>query len=470
MMDTIGPLCLHPDNPHYFLYKGKAMALITSAEHYGAVINGAFDYITYLQTLKAAGMNYTRIFAGTYFEIPGAFNIQHNTLAPSPDDRTLPWTTILDPTQGLIRYDLIRWNDTYFNRLHDFMKLADTLDIIVEVTLFSSIYSEDTWSLLPGNPKNNINIDHPISKIQAHTLDNGELLIHQENFVRKLVEELNEYDHFFFEIQNEPWSDHPTTVLNTVNKEDLLVDEWQQRVDYARESALAWQEKMASIIANAEEDLPKKHLIAQNYANFKVSIPEVSSNISILNFHYAWPEAVTWNYNYDKVIGYDESGFAGSSDKVYRRHAWQFMLSGGGLFNNLDYSFYVGEEEGKGSNDAPGGGSVELRFQLKVLSEFLHEFDLASLVPNNDLVIRSPGLQTFTMSDNAGTHAIYVRSHGVDSSYIDIQVHVSEYAVQFLDPTTGKQSDALKMASEKGILEVPVRISDSELALKITPF
>lgn len=39
------PLRLHPDNPHYFVYQGRPTVLITSGEHYGAVLNLAFDYI-----------------------------------------------------------------------------------------------------------------------------------------------------------------------------------------------------------------------------------------------------------------------------------------------------------------------------------------------------------------------------------------------------------------------------------------
>src|SRR5262245_31400099 len=33
------PLSLHPDNPHYFLFRSKLVVLITSGEHYGAVLN-----------------------------------------------------------------------------------------------------------------------------------------------------------------------------------------------------------------------------------------------------------------------------------------------------------------------------------------------------------------------------------------------------------------------------------------------
>ena len=37
------PIRAHPDNPHYYLFRGRPTVLITSAEHYGAVINRAFD-------------------------------------------------------------------------------------------------------------------------------------------------------------------------------------------------------------------------------------------------------------------------------------------------------------------------------------------------------------------------------------------------------------------------------------------
>ena len=70
--DRQQPITLHSDNPHYFEYRGKPVVLITSAEHYGAVINLDFDFRKYLDTLVADGMNYTRVFSGAYVEPQGA--------------------------------------------------------------------------------------------------------------------------------------------------------------------------------------------------------------------------------------------------------------------------------------------------------------------------------------------------------------------------------------------------------------
>ncbi|MDQ2775493.1 MAG: hypothetical protein M3Y57_11350 [Acidobacteriota bacterium] len=39
------PLSLDSRNPHYFEYQHKPTVLVTSGEHYGAVINQNFDYV-----------------------------------------------------------------------------------------------------------------------------------------------------------------------------------------------------------------------------------------------------------------------------------------------------------------------------------------------------------------------------------------------------------------------------------------
>ncbi len=48
------PLALHPENPRYFLFRGKPTVLVTSGEHYGAVLNLDFDYVRYLDALATA--------------------------------------------------------------------------------------------------------------------------------------------------------------------------------------------------------------------------------------------------------------------------------------------------------------------------------------------------------------------------------------------------------------------------------
>ena len=83
------PIKVHPGNPHYYLFDGKPTILITSAEHYGGVVNKDFDYVAYFDALKAYGMNYTRIYPGFLFEPMGKF-MKGNTLGAKPSSLNLP--------------------------------------------------------------------------------------------------------------------------------------------------------------------------------------------------------------------------------------------------------------------------------------------------------------------------------------------------------------------------------------------
>ena len=56
------PIALHPENPHYFIYHGKPTILITSGEHYGAVLNLDFDYLPYLDELKSRIKSYAYVY------------------------------------------------------------------------------------------------------------------------------------------------------------------------------------------------------------------------------------------------------------------------------------------------------------------------------------------------------------------------------------------------------------------------
>jgi hypothetical protein len=170
------PLRLHPTNPHYFEYHGKPILLVTSGEHYGAVLNRDFDYRRYLDTLAKDGLNLTRLFIGTYHEVPGtSFSIPRNTLAPRPEAFLAPWART---TGG--KFDLNQWDQAYFDRLTAFVSEAEKRGIIVEVTLFSAHYQEQHWKLSPFNPSNNVNAADPIDWHNLHTLNNGNILRRQE--------------------------------------------------------------------------------------------------------------------------------------------------------------------------------------------------------------------------------------------------------------------------------------------------
>jgi len=446
------PFALHPENSRYFLYKNKPTVLITSAEHYGAVLNQDFDIELYLETLHNEGMNYTRIFAGSYVEIPGSFNIGNNTLAPAVGSFIAPWKRVEETGlyHGEKKFDLNEWNPTYFDRLHRFVSVAEKYDIIVELTFFCSTYQDASWERNPFNPGNNINdISSDLNRKKSNMLENGNLTGFQKRMVEKIVTELNEYDNIFYEIQNEPWSDDPQKVMRTLRTLNPNPDQgkWFKWAERASDASLKWQSEMAQMVVDTEKKLPKKHLIAQNYTNFKHSVLNVDPNIDIINFHYAWPEAVWMNYGWKRPVVFDESGFAGTSDTTYLRQAWQFMLAGGAGFNNLDYSFFVGKEDGTGINDAPGGGSTNLREQLTVLHNFINTFDFVKMKPDLKIVTHSPGVQFQAISQPGKQYGIIFT--GVEDEWVKLTLPKGKYDFQFISPFTGKKLKSGFFTQEK---------------------
>jgi hypothetical protein len=464
------PLRVHPENPHIFQYKNRPYIIIGSGEHYGALMNRKFDYKTYLKTLQNDGVHHTRLFMGAYFEVgDSVFGIKRNTLAPSHDVRVLPW--LLDEKTG--KYDLKTFNEVYFNRLTAFMQEAQERDVIVEICLFSSYYWKGFWKLSPFYPKNNSNSTVCDDYQKANTFDNGNLMKFQKSYVRELVRVLNGFDNFYFEIQNEPWSDRPDS-LGVLNPQILPLDmnslgnHWKNRIDLADETSIAWQQEVANWIQKAEEDLPKKHLISQNIGNFGFPAPAPIKGVSIMNFHYASPDAVRWNYGKNKVIGFNETGFAGDSNATYRAQAWEFILAGGALFSHLDYSFSPEKPDGTDKYNAPGGGGTVLRRQFAVLNNFLMGFDILKLRPDHEVTNASIGtVRISALSEKGKQYALYMRGKSKSFS-LQLELPAGNYRVDWVDVITGKRlsaSDFTHLGGSK-MLPYPEFLEDVAVSIR----
>lgn len=410
------PLRLHPGNPHYFLFRGKPTVLITSGEHYGAVLNRAFDFRKYLDTLAGDSLNLTRVFTGLYREAPGeSFGIARNTLAPEERDFVQPFRRT-----GPQKYDLSQWNEEYFSRWRDFVSYAGQRQVAVEVTLFTTYYNNKHWSMSPLNAANNAQGIGKVRSDEVLTLKEQALVEVQERFVRKLVTELRDFDNVYYEICNEPYF-HGVT------------EEWQRRI--------------ARAIADTEAGWPERHLISRNIANGEAEVRDPDPVLSIFNFHYARPPgSVAMNYTLNKPIGMNETGFDGTADAPYRIQAWDFLLAGGALYNNLDYSFTVQHEDGTFiyPGTQPGGGSVRLRRQLRTLRQFMDAVPFTTMKPDEILLKdASTEVSARALSDGKGVWALYIHGGKVLVGYSP------QYAVY-----SKKRTDALHFDLPAGNYEV----------------
>jgi hypothetical protein len=457
-------LRLHPANPHYFEFRGKPAVFITSAEHYGAVLNLDFDYKRYLKTLAADRLNMTRTFSGAYREVPGSFNISDNTLAPKPDRFIAPWPRTQTPgaADGLGKFDLQRWNEAYFARLKDFVREAGRHGIVVELTLFCPFYEDQMWDVSPMNARNNVNGVGDVPRKEVYAIKDAALQHVQDALASKIVLELRDFDNVMLEICNEPYA------LNLVPSE--------------------WERHMAGVIAETQASFPagRRHLVSQNIANGSRKVADPDPRVSVFNFHYSRPpDSVALNWDLKRPIGCNETGFDGQADATYRVQGWEFIMAGGALYNNLDYSFTTGREDGTYVYPArqPGGGSVALRRQLGVLRDFMDSIGFVRLAPARD-VVRSgvpDGASSWTLAAASKMYAIYLHHGSVQkgrgaryavdstprSAELGLDLAAGDYRAEWIDTKTGKVTKQERFSHQGGARTLASPQYTEDIALRV---
>jgi hypothetical protein len=438
------PIALHPSNPRYFVCAGQPTVLITSGEHYGAVLNSDFDFIPYLDELQARGFNLTRTFTGVYMEDAGSFKIRNNTLAPAEGRLICPWARTAEPgyAKGGSKFDLDRWDEAYFGRLKTFCRETGKRGIIVELVLFCPYYEDRMWEISPLNPANNVNGTPDVPRTEVLTLKHPELLAIQDAMTRKIVGELLDVPNLHYEICNEPYFGGVT---------------------------LEWQAHIANVIAETEAGLQHKHLIAQNIANGSAEVAQPNPLVSIFNFHYANPpDAVKANWSLNRPIAFDETGFKGSEDLPYRTDAWEFMLAGGAVYDNLDYSFTCEHADGTADISAPGGGGPQLRTQLAALKRFIEGFDFIRMAPHDDTIVGGvpEGAVARCLAEPGKQYAVYVK--GGTRADLLLDVPPGKWRIEWLDPRSG-DSEGMHVVKHPGgelAAKSPAYVDDIALSLR----
>jgi hypothetical protein len=309
--------------------------LLTSDQHYGAVINADFNYPAFLDKLASAHANFTRIYPGAYIEPENVYH-QGNVLGPPPGRVILPWNRTHvsggHPALGGVQYDLDSWNGAYFERLGDFCAKAQERDIIIEICFFNGMY-DDRWDIQAMYHANNVQGIGTCSWDLVQSLSDPALAAYQENYVAEITKRLNAFDNIIFHLADEPWMGRqPASVFGP------------------------WLHRMIDACYKAEMDLPKKHLIGQtvdwrmrdNQADFSDD-----PRIQFIDIEYArGRDDLEKEYSHNKPVVYIETVFApheyyGDRIAATRVEAWEFMLGGCAGFMQLSALYRCGCEAGQ---------------------------------------------------------------------------------------------------------------------------
>ena len=495
------PIQLHPDNPRYFLYKGKPLVLITATEHYGAVINRNFDYIAYLDDAAQKRQTLSRCFL-LFRELqvfdPAAHEKPmnpHSPCKPLPGEYVSPFLRSGPgyATDGYPKFDLDRWNPEFFERLHGFLTAAQERDVIIELTLFSSTYHDAVWGLNPLNIQNNINGVGDIPWQNYVSRRDAALFERQMAYVSKVVQEVNRYDNIYFEVCNEPF----TTQAGLLPQTDFAT---QPEVD-------AWQQAIRDQIRAAEADLSQKHLIFQvPVENWRTdtALEQILGEASVdaVNVHdyqqltykntilaplsrfmqrdlrlariqHLW----TTVHETGKPFVFDEDNSATSAlDEqawtVHRKRAWATVCSGG-HYNMIDFSIQVGGQE-----TGTPASQAAIRSWMKNLSAFIHEVDFVRMMPLPDFASETPAATiAIALGCPGQAYVIYVAdAREVDDGTLGQPCHgrlaftlpAGRYTARLYSPADDSLAEPLR--SRPLQVGADLTLSGGETAIDLEPF
>jgi len=451
-------------NPHYFQYKGKEILLITSAEHYGAVISKKFDYVKYFDALAEYGLNYTRIYPGALIEPEGMW-LPEDNLAPGRN-LIAPWAR--SDVDGYIaggnKFDLNKWDLEYFVRLRDFLKEANKRDIIVEICFFNC-QPASCWKYSPLYKDANIQGIGTCDNVAFQTLDDEPLVREQLKYIEKIIIETNEFDNVIYE-----FVDEPTLALTPSHK------------------VYQWISKMIDTAVEAEEKLPKKHMLAQQLEIGVDFAPDdrvaliVTQYILLSSRQIGGVPALANCYCYNKPIELNETAYVPSwydreHTAISRLESWEFMVGGGAGFNQLNGYFVTSNPAGE------NGNNHRIMRGFKNLRAFLESFDYVRMTRDNTTLRSiSIGSNVNMISEKGKQYAIYIHhsfpngggmgtfyepSYGEYAPKITLRLEKGDYTVTFIEPETLNVLKEEKISSGGEDTELVCPAHTLDLAVKI---
>ena len=468
-----GPLGVSAANPHYLEYRGRPLLLISSAEHYGAVINQDFDFVPYLAELERAGLNQTRLWTGFYVEDPKAFNITNNTLAPATGRYIAPWARSDQPgyANGGNKFDLSRWDDAFFARLRNYLAEAERRGVMVEIVLFCPFYQDSMWELSPLNPRNNVNgLGAGLTRQSAYDLGRLDpaVVSFMDTYVRKIVTEVNRFDNLYFELVNEPYS-----------FDDIVPDRFQRHVA----DLIVSIEKHAAEAAPHRAEHRERHQEDRQSASGRVDL-QLSLRLAAGRRRQSTTRSAKSSETMRRDFG---------DRRICRTGSRRGTSSSPAAASSRTSTTPTRPQHPAGTwmplpPNQPGGGGPEFRRQMRILADFMNGFAFVRMAPRADVVSigDAADLTARALVEDGQQYAIYVsyadtgRGKGVDpmraratttlpERRVDVAVTLppGRYDATWVSPLSGQPvaRESVDHAGGTRTLRSPAFIAD--VALKI---
>jgi len=415
-----GPLRVHPDNPRYFTDDSGRAIYLTGSHNWANLVDigptdppPRFDFNKYLNWMQKLNHNFIRMWTWE----PVTWNTKANrenklhTAAPQPWARTGPGRAL----DGKPKFDLKSFNPEYFSRLRRRISAARDRGIYVSVMLFEGWamqFSSGAWQGHPFHPQNNINgIDGDQNKdgkgLEIYTLINPAITALQEEYVRKVINTVNDLDNVLYEISNE---NHPPSTK--------------------------WQYHMIRYIKNYEKSKPKQHPVGMTFQY------RGGKNKTLFNSPADWispnPEG---GYRDNPPAADGRKVVLNDTDHLWgiggnQAWVWKSFLRG---YNPLFMDPYDGVVLGKHFD--PKWDPI--RRSLGYTRSYAEKMNLAKMVPRNDLASTK-----YCLANPGGEYLVYKPQS--DKPSVTVKLTAGTYKYEWFNPGSGRVTSTGTIKAKPG--------------------
>ena len=411
---TNGPLRVDRANPRYFCDRDNKIVFLTGSHTWSSLQDYSYaaapspplmDFKTYLAFLTAHNHNFFRLWTWESSLNPTARQ-SATSYDPLPYERVGPGAA----SDGQPKFDITRFNQAYFDRLRARAQAAQQVGIYVSVMLFQGFSIEgkgniggDPWNGHPFNPRNNVNGFDGGGHTNVHTRSNTTLTAHQEAYVRKVIDSVNDLDNVLYEITNE---------------------------DTGGPANTEWQIHMIKFIKRYEATKPQQHVVGMTAqwpnGNDDVLVRSPADWIS--------PAGKFYSVDGRKVVlnDTDHSYFwtGLKKDGIAAQRAWvwaNFTRGNQCLFMDP----YLDPSHDPGRNN-PAGGRPDpywepLRTAMGQTRAFASRMNLAAMVPHDELASTK-----YCLADPGREYLLYLPEGG--DTVVDLSMGSGPFRIEWLHP------------------------------------
>lgn len=444
-----GPL-RHAANPNYFAdANGKPLLLCgshtwNSLQDWGTQGSiQTLDFGNFVSFLKAHGHNFTLIWTT---ELPKFHNLP--VIETSPPDFSVspqPWIRTgpgIATDEGL-KFDLTKFNESYFDRLRARVQALGKAGIYAGVYLFSGEWllrmrcSTDGYPFSGGNNVNGVDDGYrgtsPETAVASVTMTAPNYITSfQDAYVQKTIDVLNDLPN----------------VLWIVSQE-------------APEHSLWWNDHLISLIRAYEKGKPYQHPIGYG----AVSMDNAKTDLVLYNSDADWVAPVAWlspakscgtGHPACKVNINDSDhsyfGMWNDTPQKNRNYAWENFATGNQVVFMDPYVVYYPREHRNmcdaptnGISHAPDARWDNFRDNLGYILRYSRKLNLANVTPHN--VLSSTGYCLAQTPATGAEYLIYAPSGGQFSMDLSAMPSSSKLAVEWFNPTTGTTTSQSPVAA-----------------------